>query len=403
MTVPRPDPEDAMPVANSIADAAAQLTEWRQDFHRHPELGYQEHRTSGTIAERLRAMGFDAVETGIGGTGVIGVLHGRNGPGDEAHSVMLRADMDALPMQEMNDLAHKSQTDGTMHACGHDGHVTMLLGAAQHMAQTRAFDGTAYFCFQPAEEGGAGAKAMIEDGLFDRFPCRSVYGMHNWPGTPVGSFHCRSGPILAAADEFSITLKGLGGHAAKPEACIDPVPCGAAIVQAMQTVVSRRTDPLSPAVVTITQFKAGDAFNVIPDTVTLGGTVRTFDTALHNTIHAQIERLAGQIAAAHECEGSVERSKKFYPETVNDAAETAFCLDVARSIVGTENVHDGIEPTMGSEDFSFFALQKPACFIMIGNGDSAGLHHPEYDFDDANCVWGASYWSALVEKALPLK
>jgi len=390
-----------MPVANSIADAAAQLTEWRQDFHRHPELGYQEHRTAKTIAERLNEMGFDTVETGIGGTGVVGVLHGRAGPGDEAHSIMLRADMDALPIHEMNEMAYKSTTDGKMHACGHDGHVTMLLGAAQHMARTRAFDGTTYFCFQPAEEGGAGAKAMIEDGLFDRFPCRAVYGMHNWPGQPAGTFHCRSGALMAASDEFRIELKGRGGHAAKPDACIDPVPCGAAIVQALQTVVARRTNPISPAVVTITTFQAGDAFNVIPDTALLGGTVRSFDTALHNEIHVQIERLVTRIAEGHEVEAKVIRSDKFYPETVNDAGETAFCLDVARDVAGPDNVHDGIEPTMGSEDFSFYALQKPACFIWIGNGDSAGLHHPLYDFDDANCVWGAGYWSALIERALP--
>ena len=390
-----------MPVVNSIADAADLLREWRQDFHRHPELGYEEHRTAQVIAERLREMGFDGVETGVGGTGVVGTLHGRGGPGDEAHSIMLRADMDALPIHELNDSAHKSLTDGKMHACGHDGHVTMLLGAAQHMARTRSFDGTVHFCFQPAEEGGAGAKAMIDDGLFDRFPCRSVYGMHNWPGQPVGSFHCRGGPIMAASDEFYIRLKGRGGHAAKPDACLDPVVCGAAIVQALQTVVARRTNPLSPAVVTVTTFQAGDAYNVIPETALLGGTVRSFDSALHNEIYGQIERIVRQIAAAHDIEAEFDRSESFYPETVNDADATAFCLDVARDVAGADNVHDGVEPTMGSEDFSFYALEKPCCFMLIGNGDTAGLHHPRYDFDDANNVWGASYWSALVERALP--
>ncbi len=391
-----------MPVANSIAAAADQLREWRQDFHRHPELGYEEHRTSKVIAERLHEMGFDAVETGIGGTGVVGVLHGRNGPGDEARSIMLRADMDALPIHELNDIAHKSQTEGTMHACGHDGHVTMLLGGAQHLARTRAFEGSVYFCFQPAEEGGAGAKAMIEDGLFERFPCSAVYGMHNWPGAPVGSFHCRSGPLMAASDEFTIRLKGRGGHAAKPDTCIDPVPCGAAIVQALQTVVARRVNPISPAVVTVTTFQAGDAFNVIPETALLGGTVRSFDSALHTQIYAHIERIVYQVAAAHDIEASVERSEKFYPETVNDAEATAFSLAVAREVAGAENVHDGVEPTMGSEDFSYYALKKPACFMLIGNGESAGLHHPRYDFNDEGTVWGASYWSALVEKALPV-
>jgi len=391
-----------MPVVNSIADAADQLREWRQDFHRHPELGYKEHRTAKIIAERLHEMGFDAVETGIGGTGVVGVLHGRKGPGDEGSAIMLRADMDALPIHELNDTGHRSQTDGTMHACGHDGHITMLLGGAQHLARTRAFEGTVYVCFQPAEEGGAGAKAMIEDGLFDRFPCRAVYGMHNWPGHPVGSFHCRSGPLMAASDEFTIRLKGRGGHAAKPDTCLDPVPCGAAIVQALQTVVARRTNPLSPAVVTVTIFQAGDAFNVIPDTALLGGTVRSFDSALHTEMYTQIERIVRQVAAAHEIEASIERSGTFYPETVNDAEATAFSLDVARAVAGAENVHDGVEPTMGSEDFSYYALEKPACFMLIGNGDSAGLHHPRYDFDDEGTVWGASYWSALVERALPI-
>lgn len=392
-----------MPIPNSIADAADHLKEWRQDFHRHPELGYEEHRTAETIASKLHAMGFDAVETGIGGTGVVGVLHGRTGPGDEAHSIMLRSDMDALPIHELNDIGYRSMTDGKMHACGHDGHMTMLLGAAEHLAGTRAFEGTVYFNFQPAEEGGAGAKAMIEDGLFARFPCRSVYGMHNWPGQPVGSFHCRSGPLMAASDEFIIRLKGRGGHAAKPDVCLDPVPCGAAIVQALQTVVARRTNPISPAVVTVTTFQAGDAYNVIPETALLGGTVRSFDTALHNTLYGQMERIVRQIAAAHEIEAEFERSQKFYPETVNDADETAFCLDVARDVAGADKVHDGAEPTMGSEDFSFYALEKPACFMLVGNGDTAGLHHPRYDFDDATTPWGASYWTALVEKALPAK
>ena len=390
-----------MPVVNSIAEDAETLREWRQDFHRHPELGYEEHRTAGLVAERLRAMGFDAVETGIGGTGVVGTLHGRSGPGDETSSIMLRADMDALPIHELNDTPHRSTTDGKMHACGHDGHTTMLLGAARHLARIRNFEGTVHFCFQPAEEGGAGAKAMIDDRLFDRFPCRSVYGMHNWPGQPVGSFHCRSGPLLAASDEFTIHLKGRGGHAAQPHTCLDPVPCGAAIVQALQTIVARRTDPLEAAVVTVTTFRAGDAMNVIPETAFLGGTVRSFDSDLHAELHARIERMVRQIAAAHEIEAEYARSDTWYPETVNDADATAFSLDVARAVAGDGNVHERPERTMGSEDFAYYAKVKPSCFMLIGNGDSAGLHHPLYDFADENNVWGASYWSNLAERALP--
>ena len=390
-----------MPVANSIAEDADLLREWRQDFHRHPELGYEEHRTAKLVAERLREMGFDAVETGIGGTGVVGTLHGRSGPGEEARSIMLRADMDALPIHELGAVSHRSTVDGKMHACGHDGHTTMLLGAARHLARTRNFEGTVHFCFQPAEEGGAGAKAMIDDGLFDRFPCRSMYGMHNWPGLPVGQFHSCPGPVMAASDEFTIRLKGRGGHAAQPQHCLDPVPCGAAIVQALQTVVARRTDPLEAAVVTVTTFQAGDAMNVTPETAFLGGTVRSFDSDLHAEIHARIERIVRNIAAAHEIEAEYARSDTWYPETVNDAEATAFSLDVAREVVGEANVHDRPEQTMGSEDFAYYAKVKPSCFMLIGNGGSAGLHHPLYDFADENNVFGASFWSALVEKALP--
>ncbi len=392
-----------MPLVNSIADAAPELRAWRHDFHQHPELNYEEHRTAKVVAERLRAMGFDAVETGIGQTGVIGVLHGRNGPGDEANAIMLRADMDALPIHEMNDVPHRSLTDGKMHACGHDGHTTMLLGAAQHMAETRAFDGTVYFCFQPAEEGGAGAKAMIEDGLFERFPCRSVYGMHNWPGKPMGQFLTRRGPLLAASDEFQITLTGLGGHAAKPDTCIDPIVCGAAIVQSLQSIVARRVDPLESVVVSVTTFKSGDPFNVIPETAFLGGTVRSFDAELHERTYEQIERIVTNIASAHEIKAEFKRPDNMYPATINDAAQTDFCLEVAREVAGPDMVVDGVDPTMGGEDFAFFAQIKPSCFMLIGNGDSAGLHHPRYDFNDEATAWGASFWTRLTEKALPLE
>ena len=391
-----------MPIPNSIAESAERYREWRHDFHRHPELGYEEHRTADVIARKLRDMGFDAVETGIGQTGVIGVLHGRNGPGDERNAIMLRADMDALPIQEVVPSDHRSEVEGKMHACGHDGHVTMLLAGAEHLAATRAFDGTVYFCFQPAEEGGAGAKAMIEDGLFERFPCRSVYGMHNWPGAAPGSFHSRNGPLMASSDEFVIRLKGRGGHAAKPNECRDPVLCGAAIVQALQNIVSRQVDPVAPAVVSIATFHAGDISNVIPETAELSGTVRTFDEGLYTEIHDSIRRIVEGVAAAHGVEATVEVSLNPYPPTVNDAAETAFCLDIAREVAGGEAVGDNVDPTMGGEDFAFFAQLKPCCFMLIGNGDSAGLHHPHYDFDDTITPSGAAYWAALVEKSLPV-
>ena len=392
-----------MPIANSIAAAADHLAEWRQDLHRHPELGYEEHRTSKVVAEKLRAFGFDDVQEGIGRTGLVGVLHGRNGPGDEANAIMLRADMDALPIVEETGAAHASTNAGVMHACGHDGHTTMLLGAAEHLAETRAFDGTVYFCFQPAEENGGGADAMIKDGLFERFPCRAMYGMHNLPGLPVGQFSTKSGPILAACDEFSISITGLGGHAAEPHDCRDTIVCGAAIVQNLQTIASRRIAPRDPCVVSITQFHAGDANNVIPQTVTLGGTVRSFDEAVHKAIYVEIERIVAQVSAAYECTAEVDGGNVYYPPTINDAEQTTFCLDVAREVAGADAVHDDLPISMGAEDFAFYALKKPACFVMIGNGDSALLHHPKYDFDDTAMPWGASFFARIVERALPLR
>ncbi|MEM1384267.1 MAG: amidohydrolase, partial [Pseudomonadota bacterium] len=287
--------ETATPIANSIAALAEQLTEWRQDLHRHPELGYQEHRTAKLVAERLRDFGLDAVETGIGRTGVVGVLHGKDGPGGEA--ILLRADMDALPIDEQSGVAHASGTPGVMHACGHDGHTTMLLGAAKHLAETRNFSGTVYLCFQPAEEGGAGAKAMLDDGLLTRFPVRAVYGMHNWPGLPVGHFALTDGPVLAAADAFNITITGKGAHAAEPHVSRDPIVAGAALVQALQTVVSRVVDPLEPAVLSITKFQAGSTHNVIPGEAHLSGTTRCFSEEVHAKILAEMQRILAQTAA----------------------------------------------------------------------------------------------------------
>ena len=387
------------PIPNSIAAQAGELAEWRQDFHRHPELGYAEQRTAAKVAERLAAFGLDGVETGIGGTGVIGVLHGRNGPGGAA--IMLRADMDALPIEEATGAPHASANPGIMHACGHDGHTTMLLGAAQHLAGTRNFDGTVYFCFQPAEEGGAGAKAMLDDGVFERYRPRAVYGMHNEPGLAVGQFAVKDGPVLAAAGQFTITITGRGGHAAEPHHARDPIVAGAHLVTALQTVVSRVVDPLQPAVLSVTRFSAGSTHNVIPDKAELMGTTRAFDDAVQRQIEAEMDRICAQTAAAFGVGIEIERGPNPYPPTLNDAAQADFAEAVMRETFGDANVHRGHPPTMASEDFSFFAREVPGCFVLIGNGDSAPLHNPEYDFNDEAAPLGVAYWARLVEKALP--
>ncbi|MEM6668230.1 MAG: M20 aminoacylase family protein [Pseudomonadota bacterium] len=392
-----------MPLPNSIAALTSELTEWRRDFHQHPELCYEETRTAGLVAERLRAFGFDAVETGIGKTGVVGVLHGADGAGaGEGEAIMLRADMDALPMQEETGAAHKSTVAGKMHACGHDGHTTMLLGAAKHLAETRNFKGTVYFCFQPAEEGGAGARSMIEDGLFERFPCRQVFGMHNWPSLPIGHFAVKPGPMLAAADEFKVTLEGRGGHAAKPDKARDPIVAGAHLVTALQTLVSRSVDPLQPAVLSVTQFHAGSAFNVIPERAQIGGTVRTFDEDVHLLIHEGIARLAHETAQMFDMAADVYRGTDgYYPPTINDPDTASFARAVLAEVAGADQVHTEFPPTMGSEDFSFMSREKPGVFVFCGNGDTASLHNAKYDFNDDALAHGVAYWSKLVETALP--
>jgi hippurate hydrolase len=387
------------PIPNSIAAQAGELAEWRQDFHRHPELGYAEHRTAAKVAERLTVLGLDGVETGIGGTGVIGVLHGRGGSGGAA--IMLRADMDALPIDEATGLPHASTNPGTMHACGHDGHTTMLLGAAKHLAETRNFDGTVYFCFQPAEEGGGGAKAMLDDGLFDRYRPRAVYGMHNWPGMPVGQFAVKDGPVLAAADAFTITITGSGSHAARPQDARDPIVAGAQLVAALQTVVSRVIDPLQPAVLSVTSFTSGSTHNVIPDKAVLLGTTRCFDDGVQQQLVDEMDRLCAQIGAAMRVEIEIARNPIPYPPTINDPAEADFAEAVMRETFGDANVVRGHPPTMAGEDFSFFAREVPGCYVMIGNGDSAPLHNPGYDFNDEAAPLGVAYWACLVERALP--
>ncbi len=391
-----------MPLDNSIAALATELQDWRRDFHRHPELGYAEHRTARVVAEKLRAFGLNEVHEGVGGTGVVGLLHGEAGAADEANTILLRADMDALPIHEADETReYRSETPGVMHACGHDGHTTMLLGAAKRLADSRNFNGSVVFIFQPAEEGGAGAKAMIEDGLFERFPCRAVYGMHNWPRLPVGEFSVRPGPVMAAADELTITLTGKGGHAAKPDRARDPVIAAAQIVTALQSIVARMVDPLHPAVLSITQIHAGTTFNVIPDAAMLSGTVRSFDQDLDDKIHDALAQIVHSIADAYGMAAEIERCPNPYPPTVNDPAEAEFAGEVLEALVGTEALHRDWPPTMGGEDFAFLAREKPGAFVFIGNGDSEPLHNAAYDFNDEVAPLGVAYWTRLVETALP--
>ncbi|WP_181704639.1 M20 aminoacylase family protein [Chthonobacter rhizosphaerae] len=386
-----------MPVLNRVADLAPDIAAWRQDFHRHPEVLYDVHRTAAIVAEKLRAFGFDRVETGVGRTGVVGELHGRGGPG--GRRIAVRADMDALPIEEIVDRPYKSAIPGAMHACGHDGHTAMLLGAARHLAETRGFDGTVVFIFQPAEEGGAGARTMLEDGLLERFPFDEVYGLHNMPGIEVGRFAIRPGPMMASADVFTIHLEGSGGHAAKPHLTVDPVLAGAHVVTALQSIVARNADPLAAAVLSVTQFHAGDTTNVIPQTATLSGTVRTLDPEVRKAVEDRLRQVAIGTAAAFGATATVTYNAG-YPVTLNDPDATRFAADIARHVAGDSAVDEATEPMMGAEDFSYLLERRPGAYIFMGNGPSAGLHHPAYDFDDAAIPYGVSWWVTLVERAL---
>jgi hippurate hydrolase len=390
------------PIKNSIAALTPELTEIRRDLHRHPELQYECRRTAGLVAERLRAFGFDEVHEGIGKTGVVGLLHGAKGPAASAEKrVLLRADMDALPILEATGAAHASQTPGVMHACGHDGHTTLLLGAAKHLSSARDFDGTLVFCFQPAEEGGAGAQAMIDDGLFERFPVKGVYGLHNWPGMPVGHFAVARGPAMASTDRFDIVVQGYGGHAAMPNLARDPIVAASAIVLAAQTIVSRVVDPLEPAVLSITSIHAGEAYNIIPDKVEMRANMRTLSDAVADTIKAEIARICAGVAAAHNMTVKIVPSDSApYPATINHPRETDIAVAAMRAVAGAENVRDDIKPTMGSEDFAFMLKRVPGAYIFMGNGDTAPVHHPAYDFNDEAIPYGVAYWSEVARRAL---
>ncbi|WP_027818011.1 M20 aminoacylase family protein [Paraburkholderia bannensis] len=397
-----------MKLIPEIQAAQGEIQGLRRTIHAHPELRYEETRTAELVATKLAEWGIE-VHRGLGKTGVVGVLKRGNG----ARSIGLRADMDALPIQELNTFDHRSHNDGKMHACGHDGHTAMLLGAAQYLAQHGQFDGTIVFIFQPAEEGGAGARAMIEDGLFERFPVDAVFGIHNWPGMPAGFFGVTDGPIMASSNEFRIDISGVGSHAALPHNGRDPVFTAVQIANGLQSIITRNKKPLDTAVLSITQIHAGDAVNVVPNTAWLAGTVRTFTTETLDLIEARLRKIAENTAEAYEC--SVEVSfLRNYPPTVNSSAEAQFAADVMRDVVGADRVDDHVEPTMGAEDFSFMLLEKPGCYAFLGNGDGghrdaghgAGpcmLHNASYDFNDQLLPVGSSYWVQLATKFLAQK
>ena len=389
-----------MPVINRVADLVAEIAEWRRDIHANPELQYDVNRTAGKVAELLKSFGVDEVVTGIGRTGVVGVIKGRNGGAGRV--IGLRADMDALPITERTGKPYASKTGGKMHACGHDGHTAMLLGAAKYLAETRNFDGTAIVIFQPAEEGGAGGRAMVQDGMMERFGIEEVFGLHNIPGMPVGSFAIREGGIMAATDEFTIIIEGTGGHAAMPHKANDPVVIAAQLILALQTVVSRNIDPMRQAVLSVTMVQAGDAFNIIPRNIRLTGTIRTLDETIRSFMEERLRTITTQLVAAFGAKADIA-FRRGYPVTVNAPAQTAFAAEVARSVAGAERVNANSDPTMGGEDFAYMLQARPGAYIFMGNGDSTQLHTDTYDFNDEAIPAGVSYWSRLVEMALPTR
>ena len=394
-----------MKLIDPILRFHTELQQIRRDIHAHPELCYEERRTADVVAQKLTEWGIPILR-GMGVTGVVGVIKN----GSSARAIGLRADMDALPMQEINTFDHASRHSGKMHACGHDGHTAMLLGAAHYLSQHANFDGTVYVIFQPAEEGGGGAKRMIEDGLFEQCPMQAVFGMHNWPGAVAGSFGVTPGPMMASSNEFEVIVKGRGAHAAQPHKSIDPVMVAVQIAQSWQTIVSRNKSPLDAGVLSITQIHAGSATNVIPDTASLIGTVRTFTVTVLDLMEQRMREIATHTAAAFGAEVEF-RFNRNYPPLINHAVETAFATGVLREIVGADAVNDNIEPTMGAEDFAFMLQEKPGCYVFIGNGEGehrdfghgmgpCNLHNPSYDFNDALLPIGATYWVRLAEAYL---
>ncbi len=388
-----------MPIINRIAEFHADMTAWRRDIHAHPELAFAETRTADVVARKLAEWGI-TVDRGLAKTGVVGTL--RAGSGKRA--IGLRADMDALPLPEKNGFAHASRHPGKMHACGHDGHTTMLLGAARYLAETKNFDGTIHFIFQPAEEGEGGGRAMVEEGLFTKFPVEAVYGMHNMPGIPVGKFAIRPGPMMASSDIFEIAVTAKGGHAAFPHRAVDAIVVASQIVTALQSIVARNVDPVETAVVSVTQVHAGDAWNVLPDDAVIRGGTRAFSTAMQDLLERRIREVAEGICRAYGAEMKFMYERR-YPPLVNHGEPTAFCAEVARDVAGRANVDDATPPLMGSEDFAFMLQAQKGAYIFVGNGaegETGGcmVHNPHYDFNDEILPLGATYWVRLAETAL---
>lgn len=389
-----------MPTVNRFADFHAEIAEWRQDVHANPELGFDVFRTAELVAKKLKAFGVDEVATGVGKTGVVGVVKGRRT--DSGRVVGLRADMDALPIMETTGLPYASRAEGKMHACGHDGHTAMLLGAAKYLSETRNFNGTAILIFQPAEERGDGATAMIDDGMMERFGIQEVFGMHNLPNLPVGEFAIRPGAILAAADSFIIDIEGVGGHASLPHDCVDTTLIGTQIVNALQSIVSRAVDPLESAVVSVTSFHTdGHAFNVIPQTLQIKGTVRTLHPRVQDVIEEQLNRIVEHTAKAYGAL-AVLNYRRAGPITCNTEAETSFAADAAAEVVGEARVDRNRRPLLGAEDFAFMLNERPGAMIFVGNGNTAGLHHPKFDFNDEAIPFGCSYWAKIAERGMPV-
>jgi amidohydrolase len=387
-----------MPIINRVADLSDEVAAWRRDLHAHPELGYEEMRTCAIVAEKLKAFGCDDIVTGIAKTGVVGVIRGKKNTSGRV--VGMRADMDCLPLQEIGDVPHKSTVANRMHACGHDGHTSMLLGAARYLCETRNFDGTVVVIFQPAEEGGAGGQMMVKEGLIDRFGIREVYGMHNMPGLAPGHFGLRPGPMLAAADRFDIEIEGKGSHAAKAHEGVDTLVVAAHLITALQSIVSRNVDALKSGVVSVTYMRGGETYNIIPQTVTLKGTVRTLEPHIRDLIEARLKTVVEHVAATFGARAEIIY-RRGYPVTRNHETETGFAAEAAADIAGLANVRTDFPPSMAGEDFSFMLLERPGAMIFVGNGDSAGLHHPAYDFNDGVISAGVSYWARLAEKRMP--